>query len=452
MGLTTHQTGVMEGVTTALKNGEKRIILKGSAGVGKTFLSSELIKWFIENMLNTGSRWSSASSAVYVTAPTNKALSILQGKIPAHPNIIFSTIHSALKMTRDDYHLNKTGEVRFIQSKNSKEPPFNGCKICFLDECSMLNTQLLDLLDDYSFPVVFMGDFKQLNPVGEEMSPVFNRGYSEYELTEIVRQGAGNPIILLSRDLGLIKTKQNHIVDPGHGYLFDQNRQRIINNLAEVNGTDELKYLAYTNNEVDAMNKTVREKLYGTHPARIQQGETLVFDAPKGEYWTNKEVKVHSVEIRTEEIPIPTHYSKWGADGTPTACDLVKMKVYKVNGDFMVVHEHSDRMFKTLINAVANNCRKFGWGWKSKYWVEEFFAQITYNHAITVHKSQGSTYQEGIVNVGTLNYCRARKEDLDKCTTAEEREAVHAKANAERTRLTYTAVTRAAKTLVLYNA
>jgi hypothetical protein len=58
-------------------------------------------------------------------------------------------------------------------------------------------------LADYPFPIIFIGDNKQLNPVGEQVSPVFVQGYPKVELTEIIRQGEGNPIIELSRDLDI---------------------------------------------------------------------------------------------------------------------------------------------------------------------------------------------------------------------------------------------------------
>ena len=67
--------------------------------------------------------------------------------------------------------------------------------------------------------------------------------------------------------------------------------------------------------------------------------------------------------------------------------------------------------------------------WKDYYDFKEGFADMKYNHAITVHKSQGSTYKQAIVNIKNIG--------LNKNKT-------------ERTRLLYTAVTRASKLLILY--
>lgn len=426
MSMTAHQQEVSSGVTSSVDRGHKRIILKGSAGVGKTFVAKELVMWFLRNYLNKFTdRWD--TSCIYVTAPTNKALSILQGKMPEHPKIVFKTVHSALRLRRDVNA--KTGEVKFVPDYSERNPAFEGCRLAIIDECSMLPSYLLDLLDDFKFPIIFLGDDKQLNPVGEAMSPVFNRGYPEFELMEIVRQGAGNPIIELSRNLDLIYTRKPNIID-GMGYTYLNARDKIIENLAEVNGTDEMKYISWINADVDSVNTIVRKRLYGEHPSRIENHETLVFNAPFGDIYTNKEVRVDDVKVVIEEIAVPTSFSKYDRDNIPNAVDRIKMKVYRVNDTVRVLHEHSDNMFRIVLNTLKTNCSKFGWNWKGKFFFEEQFASIKYNHAITIHKSQGSTYKDTIMNVGGV----LKNRNVD-----------------ERNRLLYTGITRAANLLIINN-
>lgn len=423
MSPTSHQTEKMEEVIRLINEGYKRIILTGAAGVGKTFVANDLVKYFIKNL--RFSRW--ANEAIYITAPTNKALSILQSKVSTHPSLVFKTTHSALKMTRivDD----KQDKVYFKPTHNDKNPAFDGCILAIVDECSMLETKILNMLDNFSFPIIFIGDDEQLEPIGEQYSPVFKRGYPIIRLEEIIRQNADNPIILLSRNLDLIKKREANIIEGGYGYIFQNDRTKIIDNLAMVNGTDDLKYLAYWNDEVDLMNKRVRERIYGLNPNKVELGETLVMDAPKGEHWINKEVKVEDIKIITERIQIPTSSSKFTYNG-PTNCDSIKMRVYRINDDFNIVHEHSQLMYQTIYNSIIDKCNHLGWTWKCKYFFMEQFGQTKYNHAITVHKSQGSTYKEAIINVGNINKARTA---------------------ASRKRMMYTGVTRASKLLILNN-
>lgn len=429
--LTTHQQEAFDKILELIKTGNKRIRLVGSAGTGKTYLVSELVK-FVQRDRTINPNYN--NGMVYVTAPTNKALSILQGKIDTR--VEFKTIHSALKMRR--YTNPKSGQKMFVRGTGKND--FNFAKICFIDECSMLNSDFIGgndnlkkecikpYLEDYGFPIIFIGDDKQLNPVGEEFSPVFHQDYPEVKLTEIIRQGAGNPIIDLSRDIDKIYFKKPKIVD-GKGYLYSQNIESIIDDLAEVNGTDDLKYLAYTNLVVDSINQSVRERRYGK-PNKIEKLETIVFNSPYGNNFTNKEVKVEDLVVVTDNIGVPRESTKFNHEGPINAIDYIKMKYYRINDSINIVHEHSESVYKVVLTTLNENCKRYGWDYRCKDFFTDQFADIKYNHAITIHKSQGSTYKETILNIGDINLNR----------NAEEKQ-----------RLLYTGITRASDLIILNN-
>lgn len=249
-------------------------------------------------------------------------------------------------------------------------------------------------------------------------------------MTEIIRQGNGNPIIDLSRDIDMLFFKTPNLID-GKGYTYNDNKDTLIDMLAEVNGTDELKYLAYTNVNVDDMNRFVRERRYGGNPKKIEKEETLVFNSPFEEFYTNKEVKVEEVDVITANIPVPKYTTKFDREGKPVnATDFIKLKFYRVNGAFNVIHEDSEDMYKNVVNTLKFNCSKLGWNWVGKFFFEELFADIKYNHAITVHKSQGSTYKTSIINIGNIMFNKASE---------------------ERQRMLYTAITRASDLIILNN-
>jgi exodeoxyribonuclease V len=422
MSLTAHQEEKLEQGLEILSNGNI-LLIKGSAGVGKTFLADSLV----QRMIPRVPKW----KMILCGTPTHKALSVLRDKVTPHPLIEFSTVHSAMKLKRNIN--SKDGSFTFKPWFSEANPPLKGVSVFLIDEASMINEELLGFVEEYAkrfrVKLIFLGDDKQINPVKEYHSPVFHRNYPEIELTEIVRQGAGNPIIDLSRQPGLVVQGTDTLIDD-KGFVFTYDKNRIVQSLAKVNGTDEIKYLAWTNAEVNEMNQAVREQIYGT-PRKIEPGEVLVFDAPYGEeYYTNYELFVEEYNTFV--------FSRKVFVGRILGEDKyiqVNFKCYLINPDseypVRVVHEDSEEDFKKFERIIYSNACKRFLKWVDYFSFVEDFAQLKYNHAITVHKSQGSTYKRTIVNVKNINFNKNK---------------------VERKRLFYTAVTRASELLILYNA
>lgn len=422
--LTAHQWEILNESLDILKTND-RLLIKGSAGVGKTFCVNELIKKLLNK--NYG--------LIYCSAPTNKAVSVLREKVNNDYNIEFITTHSALKMKR--FIDEKTGEKYYKPDYKPGYPPLKDVQYFIIDEASMISEEMLKYIDKYSklqkAKVIFIGDDKQLNPVNEEHSCVFMQNYPFVELTEIVRQKGGNPIIDLSRNLNLITSGKESLNENG-GYIYTMDKQKLIDELALINGTDQLKYLAYTNYEVDSMNIQVRRKIYG-NPRKIEEGETMVFNEPyKESYHTNMELLINKVIIREKIFQYPVE-----TKGTTYLFKDVTLRYYSINsmniGDeiedkIMVIHEDSEDQLKKISKKMRELVKISEIKWRDYYAFIEQFANLKYNHAITIHKSQGSTYKKAIINVQNVMINRSEKERL---------------------RLLYTGVTRASDYLILYN-
>ena len=410
--LTPHQGEKLDDILHEIVTGRKRIILSGSAGVGKTTLVNFLLKENITQKLT------------YIAAPTHKALSVLQQKIEMKEEedpIVFCTVHKGLKLKMQ---INKrNGSKHFAQVFPKYDPPFDGCGLLIIDEASMLSQRMLDLLEQYNFPIIFLGDEKQINPVKEVDSPVFHQNWYTVTLTEIIRQAGGSPIIELSRNFSLIEAKMASLNGEGEdaeGFLFTGDRQKIIHKLAEINGTDDLKYLAWTNAEVDAINFSVRAHIYG-NPDYIEEGEVLVLN---NRYVINKEETLHNnYELKVEQLDIvdkPFHCENQRFD---YKVYVINQEIHAIHEDHITAHKQNMKQLKAMaINRVI--------AWKSYYKFEEKFLDFKYNHAITVHKSQGSTYKDAIINIRNINLNRRQE---------------------EKQRLLYTAITRASRKVILYN-
>jgi ATP-dependent exoDNAse (exonuclease V) alpha subunit len=418
--LTKHQQEKFREILNFIKQGETVILLKGSAGVGKTWLVHTLIKELTYTI---------KPFKIMCSAPTHKALAVINSKVKIKL-VKFSTVHSALQYRSS---INKeTGKRVFSSHPNDKWPPLKDIKYWIIDEASMIDTDMLKTILFHAklqeTTVIFVGDDKQLNPVDEEDSPVFNQKYPEVELTEIIRQGEGNPIITLSRDIPKIWERKSNLLGGPEGqdvgYLHTQNLARIIEELAKVNGTDEFKYLAWTNKEVDKINKLVRHRIYGDNPDKIELGETIIFNAPYKNYTTNETVEVLELEKTTinQQIVLKDQGTKQSIS--------VEFNIYIINKNIKVLNDSSLAIFKKYSTLTNKNCKDKMLSYVERNYFLSIFADFNYNHALTIHKSQGSTYKTTVLNVRDINFNQKEK---------------------EKQRLFYTGVTRASDLLILYN-
>ena len=426
--LTPHQEDILIQSLGILETGN-RLVITGKAGTGKTTLVKFLLKELKRREIDNVRKYNKS----ICSAPTNKAVKVLKSKMTEGVNEnYFQTTHSALKLKR---HINiKTGSVTFKPEKIYKgNYPLKNVSILIIDEASMLNSKLLHYIEEsaLSIKVIFIGDEAQIPPVGESHSPVFYSDYPTVELTEIIRQAEGNPIIELSRNLNLIKSKTENRTSIG-GYIFTENLFKVIKTLARVNGTDELKYLAWTNREVDFINNQVRNFIYGS-PSKIEIGESLIFNSPYGDYFTNEEIKVKKIKVSEKKYLVykvlNPEYNTSNLEAPRELIKYVLLKTYQINDSVYVLHEDSEMIYKEVVKHIKEMIGKNLLFWNSYYNFIESFADIKYNHAITVHKSQGSTYHQVIINVRDINFNKDKE---------------------EREKLLYTAITRAENLVVLY--
>jgi ATP-dependent exoDNAse (exonuclease V) alpha subunit len=249
--------------------------------------------------------------------------------------------------------------------------------------------------------VIFVGDDKQLNPVNESNSPVFYLGIDEFELTEIIRHQ--NDIIDLSRNLDWLYEKRN-----GVNFEWKSNKELPIDLLIEANGTDDAKFITWTNRIVEIVNREVRNQIYD-NPQQLELGEVILMKEPFENYKNNEEVFIETLvnsHVYFDEVDIPNPY----------------VETYLVNGDLPILKIEDLGKYNQNVENLRDKAKLKVISWKKYYEYLEKFASCQYNHAVTVHKSQGSTYGTSIVNVSDI---------------------IRNPRKIERNRMLYTAITRA---------
>lgn len=157
------------------RKGKQVFRLFGFAGTGKTTIAKEIA--------------ARAKGTVCFAAFTGKAALVLRSKGCDGA----STIHSLIyKPTQDE----QTGIVTF---KINKDSPAATADLVIIDEVSMVGEDLARDLLSFGVKVLVLGDPAQLPPVRGE--GFFINAEPDFMLTEVHRQAADSPIIRMSMDV-----------------------------------------------------------------------------------------------------------------------------------------------------------------------------------------------------------------------------------------------------------
>ena len=442
-------------------NDDSIYVLKGWAGTGKTYTISLLVRYVLE-VIQPTRLW----YKVGVTGPTNKSVRVIRKATGiSSSRVQFQTVHKILGLSEK---ITSDGQQIFVNDGDFK-PQIRTLKLLIVDEVSMLNDDLFQELLKYrdKTKIIFMGDPAQIPPVGRPDCIPFRDelldGYriKTLDLKQIMRQKEGNPIIESSVKIRSNITHSNSGISPGNkinqigeGIEFinlnsPESRSSFRNILEKYYKTDRFfddseycKIIGWRNKTVSSMNDLVRKVIYGEEAlsSKILVGEKLIANSPIMEgdtisFNTNDEFSVESFEIEQCDLrfKVSDH-----PDDDPYS---ITLKYYDTEVSYMdeeddisyktiqILHEDSEYDFKKLANTLK--VRAINKKGKDKSWLVYYnflrrYADVNFSYAITVHKSQGSTY----------NTIFVLEDDIDLNWNI-----------VERNRIKYTAYTRASKKL-----
>ena len=401
MSLTKHQQKRYTKLIEFIDNDDKHnIILTGSAGCGKSFISCKIIKEVLNRDLTA-----------CVIAPTNKALFEIKDKYKDE-DIEFMTIAQFLYKIK---RYSKTGELMFKIGKDKKHLSREYDYI-FIDECSMIEDDdyncFEELIKTNNSKIIYIGDSCQLPPINNKSSVVFEDVCDKVELCKVIRAN-NNDIKKVNKQFrGVFKGKLINM-DP-KWYIQDncnvfctENRTGFINSIKK-NMDGDGKIIAYTNKNVQYYNKLSRELLFGKNIDKYVKGEKIVFnnhyinnDGIK--YYSNQEVTIENVKIIRKVHSNSKLYKVYELK----LSDGVLYRVHPDDEKNYILY-FSD-MYKQLKADKATD-KEWEKHYDEKY---EFLPPIDYCYSLTVHRSQGSTYKNVFVDMNDISGVAANHKDVD---------------------------------------
>ncbi len=373
MKFSPQQDDALKAVAQWLEDGDTPLFrLFGYAGTGKTTLA----RHFAENI----------DGAVQFAAFTGKAAQVLRSKGAKSARTLHSLIYRPRGEETVEDEVLGTSRVSPTFSLN-RQSPVAKAKLVVVDECSMVDEALGRDLLSFGTPVLVLGDPGQLPPISG--GGFFTEAEPDFLLTEIHRQARDNPII----ELALHVREGKELM---HG---DWGRAKIISKreveTERVLAADQV--LVGTNRTRRRYNARLRE-LKGFEGPLPMSGDKLVClrnDPPKGllngSLWQVMTASRETVKPGINLIVKP--------DDDDIDQGAAKIRLLKA--------------------AFEDPDADVPWATKKR------FDDFDYGYALTVHKAQGSQWNDVMLFDESFAFRETRERWL------------------------YTAITRAAETLTI---
>ena len=411
MKLTPQQQLAFDTISQAITN-KQPVLLTGFAGTGKSTTIATVIKSLSHKMIT-------------IATPTHKAAAVLTAMLETNgiisPNVKVTTIHKALGKRPM-----RQGGGTMLFSKPTKE--IYG--ILIIDECSMIDGELFDDINEAAptASIVYVGDPAQLPPTSGQgaLSPVFAAIGQRAHLSEVIRQGVGNPIINLSEALRRVMEACVHItvsdvIEMVNEYDKEGSKIGMIqkHEIADycsdaLKNNMDCRYLAYKNESIDKQMIAIRSMLHGRDVQSFVVGEPVSSLTGIQNVINNN----HEGVITALGDPVLIHgiacVSVTLDDClTVNAAIDIKAKKSKEIGFFRMFEKlkaqsqlTTDFKIKAELLEQATEASARG------YMIKDSIAELRPCVASTVHKAQGSTFDVAVVDVADILTMRNRSEAL----------------------------------------
>jgi hypothetical protein len=460
-------------------------LLLGPAGSGKTTV--------ITNAVDTN------KLKVAFCAFTNKATQILKKISIKHGSTFhatFLTIHKLLAL--DIKYLSRETEIAFTFDKNKVENLKNYDVIIF-DECSTISAELFGYLQEawefimfkygHRIKFIFLGDYWQLPPVGEDTAVIFKTATSQKwpvsKLAAVMRAGNDQMVEVNTRLLKWVDVFKSRIANPIESFvrkypynlaMKKNHPDMYISQLDEFHDT----YMTLWKEDSDTVMITYSRANCEKNNFAIQ--DIIDENAERELPFERKDPYFFVGDRCCLDKPIEICQIKRGTDqGTEFVVLSERLGESLYNGEIFDVLYVEDVNVSTPLNKlsyidsyfpgqlitvrridetnsaitydiihinerIVNNARKkiSGRGRKAFYIsllsaYIKFYPKLAYGYCITIYKSQGSEWRNVLVNLNSIKWCIAgsgTEVDLKK------KKALF--------RTTYTAMTRASQNLKLF--
>ena len=439
--LTCGQKELLKKIENFLNSDTFCFIIKGAAGTGKTFITKGLTDYL-----------DSIEREFHLAAPTGRAAKILSDRTGKPATTIHRMIYSTIVIEEEKYkNIDGTEEIRFyfgLKFNNSNQDA-----VYIIDEASMISDQYVDdiylrfgsgkLLADLigyikyfdsgsKRKLILIGDDCQLPPINMSYSPALDKNYlseqfgltvDEFELTEIVRQGAESGILsnafriraaLKRNTFGQIYIDSNdRDVQSIKPHEFDNLYFRIFSGFPK----NDTIIIAYTNFQVNEYNSWIRTNLWNGND-ELKPGDRVIVirNNYKYELLNGEFLEITSVgarQIVTTTIKVKDEHGKVNEQKIELCFRDIKAKIDYSNFEISakvienLLFSSEPTLSKEELQALYVDFKKRhkelkpqSAEFKEALREDVLFnaLQLKFGYAITCHKAQGGEWKNVFIN------------------------------------------------------
>lgn len=408
-----------------MKSNETSMTLSGYAGTGKTSL--------MEMIAQKGRK---QYRPVVFCATTNKAAAVLNERV-SKAGFKAATLNKVFGISVEVDSKSNTYNARNLVNV-LKDADITPGTTVIIDEASMINEENYGILNNIAkqndLKIIYVGDSAQLAPVGEDkISKVFRNGEGKVITLTQVERTDDNAILKEATELrnGNPLSGISSFNDKGEGVAYiSPNHQDEINNIVAhyVKGlkhnSNYFRILAFTNKAVSAYNNQVRELLGYTSPIP-QVGEPMTGYNNWGYEWKTKSYRfTNSESYKVSKVDKSHKITTNLNDGTAVTMEVIPLTLEDSLGNIDTFNFIDIKSNPSNLQAAIQlaNEKKMLWAEakhavgkdaKAKIYqrinfIDNFLfvndniedsnhnllqaKTIDFGYAMTVHKSQGSTF------------------------------------------------------------
>ena len=446
------------------QDSDKMFYLLGYAGTGKTYLMSKVIKNFLTHK---------KINQIFVCAPTHQALENIEKYLRSNFSLTeqsellcklsFMTIHKLLEFK--PIIIAEDGSKVFKSTKESKFLKQIEDKLIVIDECSMISkdmvTELVKYIEIYPIKIIFLGDHKQLPPVKESQSLIFDSIPKNYKyhilLDEIMRTKSPDikEVCSIIRDWNQKDSLSKLLVHVHNRKSSDKafKLYHKTNNILEstwfknfvrkIDNNEIPIILVWKNNTADRYNTILRKYVHKTKDLdNYIVGDYVIFNdyysSPEegANFYTSNIIKI--LGINTEEKMLfdwKTQINQNPKTISDKGLNIALKKISKLTNIFKVdsltiekvncdkiespnngktylintIHRNNLEEYQRTLELIQQRIEFFFRKYKcekltSKLWdifhkkIIDPYAKINFSYSITTHKAQGTTFHSVIVD------------------------------------------------------